>query len=145
MRVRELRVTYHPHPSGAQADNRKASDPRTAAAILQAVLGQEAQEVFVILMLDSKHRVLGIHEVSRGGINETTVDPRIVFRAALLVNAPAIVLAHNHPSGDTTPSPDDLVLTRRMIDAGNLLGIEVLDHLIIGDRQYLSFRETGRM
>jgi DNA repair protein RadC len=67
-----------------------------------------------------------------------------VFKAALLANAAAIILAHNHPSGEATPSPDDAVLTRRLRTAGEVMGIEVLDHLVIGDRRYVSFRETGR-
>jgi DNA repair protein RadC len=67
-----------------------------------------------------------------------------VFKAALLANAAAIILAHNHPSGDATPSPDDAVLTRRLRTAGEVMGIEVLDHLVIGDRRYVSFRDTGR-
>ena len=71
------------------------------------------------------------------------VHPREVFKAALLANAASIVLAHNHPSGDPAPSPDDVALTRRLVDAGRLLGVEVLDHIVIGEGRYVSVRELG--
>lgn len=145
MRVRELTIRYTPHSSGATIDGRQCLDPRTCAAILTPMLEHQAQEVFVIILLNTKHRIIAVHEVSKGGMNTAQVDPRIIFRAALLANAPAIILAHNHPSGDPTPSPDDLNLTQRLMAAGALLGIEVLDHIIIGDRQYCSLKETGRL
>jgi DNA repair protein RadC len=87
--------------------------------------------------------VIAYHEVSRGTLDATLVHPREVFKAALLANAATIVLAHNHPSGNPAPSPDDMALTRRLIDAGRLLGVDVLDHIVIGDGRYVSFRERG--
>ena len=76
-------------------------------------------------------------------LDSTLVHPREVFKAAMLANAAAIVLAHNHPSGDPTPSPDDMALTRRLVDAGRLIGVDVLDHIVIGDGRHVSFRERG--
>jgi DNA repair protein RadC len=85
------------------------------------------------------------HEVSRGTLDTTLVHPREVFKAAILANASAIVVAHVHPSGDPTPSGDDLHLTRQLTAAGTLLGIEVLDHIIVGDGRHVSFREIGHL
>ena len=123
---------------------RTLSTPATSAAALSALLQDEPAEVFGILCVSTKHRVIAFHEVSRGTLDSTLVHPREVFKAALLANAAAIVLTHNHPSGDPTPSPDDYQLTRRLVDAGKLIGVEVLDHIIVGDGRYFSFREAGR-
>lgn len=144
-RVRELRVTYGPHPSGATADARQLLQPFQTAAIVMPMLQHEAQEVMICLLLTTKYRLIAVHEVSRGGIDSTLVDPFVIYRAALLANAPALILAHNHPSGDPTPSPDDIALTRRLQEGGRLLNIQILDHLIIGERSYCSFKETGRL
>lgn len=144
-RLRELIVTYRPHPVGTTLDGRTLTEPRTAAAILSPMLEHQADEVFTVLLLDSKHHLIAIHDIARGGLNVVAVEPRAVFRAALLSNAESIIVAHNHPSGDPTPSPDDCNLTARLIAAGTLMGIGVLDHIIVGDKQYCSFRETGRM
>ena len=89
--------------------------------------------------------MIAFHEVSRGTLDTTLVHPREVFKAALLANSSAIILCHNHPSGDPCPSPDDVHLTRRLVDAGTLLGVDVLDHIIVGDGRYYSFKEAGRL
>jgi DNA repair protein RadC len=101
--------------------------------------------VFAILCVTTKRRVIAYHEVSRGTLGSTLVHPREIFKAVLLANAAAIVAAHNHPSGDPTPSPDDLELTHRLAAAGDVLGIPMLDHIIIGDGCYYSFKEAGRL
>ena len=99
-----------------------------------------------MLCLTTKHRPLAWHELSRGTLDATLVHPREVFKVAFLANAAAILIAHNHPSGDPEPSGDDLSITRRLSEAGKLLGVELLDHLIIGhDGRYYSFSEAGRM
>jgi DNA repair protein RadC len=117
--------------------------PADCARALMPLLQEEPSEVFGILCLSTKRRVLAYHEVSRGSLDATIVHPREVFKAAILANAAAIVLAHNHPSGDPTPSADDRFLTNRLIAAGELLGVEVLDHIIIGQSRYCSLRESG--
>jgi DNA repair protein RadC len=89
--------------------------------------------------------VIGYYEVSRGTLDSTLVHPREVFKAAILANAAAIILTHNHPSGDPTPSPDDLALTQRLVQAGQIIGIDVLDHVIVGDGRWTSFVELGRL
>ncbi len=141
-RVRELRVTYHPHPSGAVAD-RAAITPAQTAAILIPMLENQAQEVALVLLLTAKYRVLGVHEVGRGGLMGVEMSPQIIYRAALLANAAAIIIAHNHPSGDPTPSPEDRTATAQIKAAGKVLGIDCIDHVIIGDRKYYSFKEMG--
>jgi DNA repair protein RadC len=108
------------------------------AAILTPLLHDQPVEVFVILCLSTKH-----HEVSRGSLDATIVHPREVFKPAFLSNAAAIVVAHNHPSGDPTPSRDDLAITKRLVASGELLGVTVLDHLVIGAGRYVSFKNAG--
>ena len=145
--LRELTIRYAAKTDATGEPiliGRTLSTPQAVAAALTALLHDESIEVFAILCLSTKHHVLGYHEVSRGTLDSTLVHPREVFKAALLANAAAIILAHNHPSGDPTPSPDDSVLTTRLRAAGTLLGVEVLDHVVIGDGRYVSFRETGR-
>ena len=105
----------------------------------------EAEEVFIMVTVDTKNRVTGIFEVSRGSLNSSLAHPREVFKRALLMNAAGIFVAHNHPSGDVTPSRDDTAITERLQKAGDILGVSLLDHLIIGDtpERYYSFREGG--
>ena len=144
--LRELTIRYTVKTDAAGEPivvGRKVSTPTDCAAVFTTMLQDQASEVFAILCLSTKHRVLAYHEVSRGCLDSTLVHPREVFKAALLANAAGIVLAHNHPSGDATPSPDDMALTRRLVDAGRLLGVDVLDHIVIGESRYTSFRERG--
>ncbi len=119
--------------------------PRQVAAYLLPEYGSAAVEQFGILMLDSKNRVLRIKLLSVGSLNATVVHPREVFREAAAAAAAAIILFHNHPSGDPSPSPDDFELTGRMLDAGEIMGIDVIDHLILADQTYYSMMESGRI
>jgi DNA repair protein RadC len=101
------------------------------------------QELFVALLVDSRERLIAEIEVSRGSLNQSLVHPREVFAPALRESAAAILVAHNHPSGDAEPSPEDHEVTRRLVRAGELLGVHVLDHLVIGGAGYTSFAERG--
>jgi DNA repair protein RadC len=146
IRLRELTVRYSVRKDGDGQSvmiARSAGRPVDAAIALTTLLQDEPSEVFGILCLTTKHRVIAFHEVSRGILDSTLVHPREVFRAALLANAAAIVAGHNHPSGDPSPSPDDVALTRRLASAGEIMGIPLLDHVIVGDGRYYSFREGG--
>lgn len=105
-------------------------------------LKNETKEYFLALHLDGKNRIVCIDQVSVGSLNQSIVHPREVFKTSLLSSAAAIILVHNHPSGDPTPSREDLEITRRLKEVGNLLGIRVLDHIVIGDT-YASFVERG--
>jgi DNA repair protein RadC len=100
------------------------------------------REHFRIVMLNTKNQVLAVESVAVGSLNAAIVHPREIFKAAISKSAAAVVLVHNHPSGDPTPSQDDIQITKRLVDAGRLLGIEVLDHVVIGDNRYLSLRTT---
>lgn len=102
----------------------------------------EAKEHFIALHLDGKNRIACLDRVSVGSLNQSIVHPRELFKTACLSSAAAILLIHNHPTGDPSPSREDLEITRRIKEAGDLLGIKVLDHIIIGD-SYLSFAEQG--
>jgi DNA repair protein RadC len=123
----------------------RLSSPRQLAALLLPQFGAAPVEQFGIVMLDTKHRLIRIKIVSIGSIDSTVVHPREVFREAAAASAAAIVLFHNHPSGDPTPSGDDLALTTRMLSAGAIMGIDVVDHLILADRRYYSLVESGTL
>ena len=148
MRLRELTVRYEvrkDHEGRPIVVGRNLGSPKETASALMTALQDQPGEVFAILCVSTKLSVIAYHEVSRGTLDATLVHPREVFKAALLANAAAIILTHNHPSGDPIPSADDVQLTRRLDDAGALLGVEVLDHIIIGDGRYYSFNEGGRL
>lgn len=107
-------------------------------------LNNETKEYFFTLHLDGKNRIICIDMVSVGSLNQSIVHPREVFKTALLSSAAAIILLHQHPSGDPTPSREDMEITRRLKEAGELLGIRVLDHIIIGET-FMSFVERGML
>jgi len=121
----------------------RLATPRDAARYLMPRFGARPVEQFGVVLLDSKHRVTRTTVLVSGTLNTSIVEPREVFREATLGGAAAIIVFHNHPSGDPTPSPDDAELTRRLAAAGVLMGIDLVDHLILGDVRYFSFRETG--
>lgn len=106
-------------------------------------IGDEAQEVVLILILNTKNQINAIHRVFTGSLNTSVAHPREIFRSAILNNGARIILYHNHPSSDLTPSEADLNFTRRMMEAGDVLGIELLDHFIVSETNWLSFKEIG--
>lgn len=108
-------------------------------------LHEEPEEHFCILCLNVKNKIVGVHTISIGSLNASIVHPREVFKAALLNNANGIICLHNHPSGDPEPSRDDIETTRRLVEAGEIMGINVLDHIIIGEQSYLSMKEKCLM
>ena len=123
----------------------RLTTPRQLAAYLLPQYGTGTVEQFGIVMLDTKHRMIRIRIVSTGSLDSTVVHPREVFREAASASAAAIVLFHNHPSGDPTPSAEDLMLTTRMVNAGDIMGIDVVDHLILAEQKYFSLMESGRL
>lgn len=104
---------------------------------------KETKEMFITLHLDGKNRIIAMDLVSIGSLNQSIVHPREVFKTACLSNAAAIILIHQHPTGDSTPSSEDIAITRRLKEAGEIMGIKILDHIIVGDGEYLSFVERG--
>ena len=123
----------------------RLATPRDVAAHLLPQYGSLPVEQFGIAMFDTKHRVIGVKVIAVGSLDTTVVHPREVFREAAAVSAAAIVLFHNHPSGDPMPSGDDLALTQQMVNAGEVMGIPVLDHVILADQRYFSLVESGGM
>lgn len=120
--------------------------PEDVAQVLCRYLEHEDREHFVSLLLDAKNRIIGIHTVSIGSLCCTVVSPREVFKAAILANAASIIVAHNHPSGDVTPSPEDIQVTQTLKKAGKLLDIDVLDHVIVGeDGAFASLQRLGHL
>jgi DNA repair protein RadC len=108
-------------------------------------LRDRKKEVFLTLLLDAKNRVLREIQVSEGSLNASIVHPREVFAPVIRESAAAVLFVHNHPSGDPTPSREDLELTGRLREAGTLMGVRVLDHIIIGNGRYMSFADQGLM
>lgn len=139
--VRELRLVYS-RPSGGSPP--KVGRPADVVPLLQARLEPEAVEVCVVLLLNTKHRVIGLHEVGRGTLDSCLVHPREVFKAAIFANAAGLIFCHNHPSGDPTPSPEDFALCTRLRQSAEILGIELFDFVIVGAGRYYSFMEAGR-
>ncbi|AMQ05991.1 hypothetical protein AZE41_08700 [Sporosarcina psychrophila] len=119
--------------------------PEDAAAYLMTDMASLNQEHFVVLFLNVKNEVLHKQTIFIGSLNSSIVHPREIFREAVKRSAASIVVAHNHPSGNPSPSPEDIEVTKRLIEAGSIMGIEVLDHVIIGDHQFLSLKEKGYM
>lgn len=117
--------------------------PADMAAIAQRLLSAEPQEVVLCLHLDRRHRLRGYQEVSRGGLDSAPVDMRVLFAGILVAGTPAFALAHNHPSGETSASVDDMALTRRVSRSAELLGIEFLDHLVVAPDSWTSLVQSG--
>lgn len=119
------------------------TSPEAGAKVLGPHLFGMDREVCMAVYVDTKHRMLGIETISIGSVDHTFMVPRDIFRGALLSNASAIVLAHNHPSGNPEPSNDDEMVTRRIVRAGELMGVEVLDHLVFGSTSWTSLARRG--
>lgn len=130
---------------GRYRGNAIINNPGEAARLIEDIFDMSGQpeEILVMLTLNTKHRVTGAFEVSRGNLNSALVHPREVFKRALLNNAAGIIIAHNHPSGDVTPSHDDIITTQRLVEAGKILGVDVLDHVISGGGNSTSLRGQG--
>ena len=119
------------------------SAPETIAQYYMEDMRHKKKEEMKLLLLNSKTKLIGESELSLGTVNTTLVSPREVFVEALRRNAVAVILLHNHPSGDPTPSKQDVLITRRVTEAGRLIGVELLDHIIIGDNCFISLRDKG--
>jgi DNA repair protein RadC len=127
--------------TGSPYRKNQTKNPESAAIVAKEFLAGEDREVFIVMNLDPSRKINSIHVVAIGSANATIVHPREVFKTAILSNASDIILAHNHPSGALLPSDEDCQITRMLVEAGNILGIKVLDHIIVGDDGHLSFAE----
>lgn len=120
-------------------------NPRNVADMVMEQLRYLHKEHFVCLFLNTKNHIIAQETLSIGSLNASIVHPREVFRAAIKCGSASMICIHNHPSGDPTPSPEDISMTRRLCDAGEIVGIDVLDHIIIGDGEFISLKEQGLM
>lgn len=128
----------------SEKDGKKAVDtPEDAAALVSSRLQDKKKEYFLALLLDTRGKLIRIAEISVGSLDTSIVHPREVFKEAVSASAASVVFVHNHPSGSTEPSADDIKLTRRLAEAGEIMGINVLDHVIIGGKEYLSLKREG--
>lgn len=119
------------------------NSPQDIAHLVMEEMRHLDREHFRVVTLNTKNHVLGISPISVGSLNSSLVHPRECFKEAIRRNSNAIILVHNHPSGDPTPSREDIEVTKRLADGGKILGIEVLDHVVIGDNRYISLKERG--
>ncbi len=117
--------------------------PSSIAKYYMEDMRHERQEIMKLLMLNSKSRLIGESDISKGTVNASLITPREIFIEALQKNAVSIIILHNHPSGDPSPSREDMIITERIRQAGELIGIELLDHIVIGNNCYISFSEQG--
>lgn len=129
--------------AAASRARQTVTSPAEAHELLMEEMRHLDREEFRTILLDTKSGVISVEVVSIGTLSSAPVHPREIFKMAVRKNAAALILAHNHPSGDPTPTAEDVGVTRRLAEAGRVLGIEVLDHLVIGDNRYISFRERG--
>lgn len=118
-------------------------DPQSIVKAIRAGIKDKAKEHFKLILLNTRNKIIGISTVSVGSLNASIVHPREVFKDAIIHNAYSVILVHNHPSGDPEPSEDDLTITKRLTEAGKILGIEVIDHIIIAKNGFFSFKEKG--
>ena len=133
--VRETEFTY---PTRFQV-----TEPSEVATILHDYFSDKDREEFLIVLLDTAHTVTGLSQISVGGLSSSVVEPRQIFKTAMLANAAAIILAHQHPSGNPEPSQEDIKITRQLTEAGEIMEIPVHDHLIITESDYTSLAESG--
>ena len=129
--------TAKPHPAIAC--------PADVHALLGAEMEALAQEQLRVLLLDTRNRVVGVRVIYQGNVNSSAVRPAEVLRPAVVEALPNIIVVHNHPSGDPTPSPEDAAVTRELAQAGKLLGVEVLDHVVVGGGRFASLKERGQL
>ncbi|SCZ77213.1 RadC family protein [Acidaminobacter hydrogenoformans] len=123
----------------------KVAGPAEIAEIMIVEMRHLVKEVFKVVLLDTKNQIISIEDISVGSLNASIVHPREVFQPAIRRSANAVVLIHNHPSGHPEPSTEDKRVTERLVEAGQLMGIQVLDHIVIGDLKYYSFKEHDMM
>ncbi len=137
LEVREIEYTYDKRPKINSMDD--------VVRIVQPMIADANKEFFMALYLNTKNGVLKQEVISIGSLNANIVHPREIFKTACMISASSIIVAHNHPSGDPTPSREDIEITKKLHEAGKMMGIELLDHVIIGYDRYYGFKESGQL
>lgn len=122
---------------------RSVKSPKDSYNLLKHFLEDKDREYFIVAALDIKNQPVSVHVCHVGSLNSCIVHPREVMKTAILSNAASIMVGHNHPSGNSTPSSEDIEVTKRLVEAGKIIGIELLDHIIVGDDNYVSLKEKG--
>lgn len=149
MKVQKYRLELVRESNGNyEFEKDKMSSPQDVCKLVNDIfkMNVQAEEVFICLCLDTKNKIVGAFEVARGALASAIIHPREVYKRALLCNAASMVVAHNHPSGSVDPSPEDNAITKRLFEAGELLGVKLLDHLIVGESYaYHSYKESGNI
>lgn len=130
-------------PNSSVSTRTQVCCPADVATVLMSYISNEAQEHFVVVALDAKNHILGVNTVYVGNVSAILLRAAEVFRPAILLNAAAIIVSHNHPSGDPAPSPEDVRSTETLVEAGKLLDLPVLDHIIVGENTWVSLKERG--
>lgn len=123
--------------------NRKIGSPSDAVELVRHFIESSDRELLIVCCLDTKNQPTAIHTVSIGSLNSSIVHPREVFKTAILSNSASIIIFHNHPSGDPSPSSEDISVTTRLKECGKIIGIELIDHIIVGDNNFVSIKEKG--
>lgn len=123
----------------------KVTSPKDVANVVMGEMMNLEQEVLKVILLSTKNIIIGTKDVFRGSLNSSIVHPREIFKQAIKRNSASIIICHNHPSGDPTPSKEDINVTLRIKECGKIIGIELLDHIIIGKNKFVSFKETGQI
>lgn len=126
-------------------ENIQIGGPEDTFTFFRDTLGMHgfAMEQVWTLFLDAKHKIIGCEQTSKGGLSGAALSPRDLIKSAILMNAAAIIIAHNHPSGDPNPSPEDISTTKKIIKACDLMGIPLLDHIVVGDNRCISMKQQG--
>ena len=140
-----MRYQVETHPERATEDLPSINCPDDVRRLLGPEMSGLAQEQLRVLLLNTKNNVVGQRVVYQGNVNSSMIRPAEVLRPAVMEAVPSIIVCHNHPSQDPTPSPEDAAITRELAQAGKLLGIELLDHVVIGGERFVSFKERGLM
>ena len=136
----EMAKRFQTYRSG---DSYKINSPADAADLIMVELREFKQEILKVLLLNTKNVVIDIHNASMGSLNSSIVHPREIYKEAIRKSAASIIMVHNHPSGDPSPSSEDIAATTRIKEVGKIVGIELLDHVIVGDGKYISLREKN--
>ena len=143
LQVQDKEIEYHSITYDPLSD--KFNTPKKIYDLLETVfrLSEQAEEILVVICLDVQNKIIALYKTSHGSLSGTIASPREIFKRAIISNSNSIILAHNHPSGDSNPSRDDKITTKKIKDVCDLMGISLLDHIIIGEDEYFSFKAEG--